>query len=144
VLAETSAGIAAAMQPDGDPARRQQLFERWISALGLPLKDEVNALEISRFVSAGKSDLLLLETPEALDFAEEIRVQSARRRSRRNDGAIWSEKEGQHGHIRARRMPRLDAPSVRLPENVIPSADANSAPLSPVTCNRHCRPHRYS
>jgi hypothetical protein len=79
MLAATSVEIAAAMQTGAEPARRQALFERWTQSLGLPLKDEVNALEISRFVVAGKSGLFLMESPEPLDFTEEIRVELARR-----------------------------------------------------------------
>ena len=65
-FSETSARMTAAMQPDGDLAARQALFERWIGALGLPLKDEVNALEVSRFVADGKSQLMLFESPEPM------------------------------------------------------------------------------
>jgi hypothetical protein len=79
LLSGTSADITTAMQPDADPAARQTLFERWIGALGLPLKDEVNALEVSRFVSGGKSGLMLFESPEPMDFSEEIRVDLSRR-----------------------------------------------------------------
>jgi hypothetical protein len=79
VLAVTSGDIATAMQPDADPAARQSLFERWVQPLGLPLKDEVNALEISRFVVGGKSGLFVIESPEPLDFTEEIKVTLARR-----------------------------------------------------------------
>ena len=41
VLRETSSEIAVAMSSDGDAAARQSLFERWIAALGLPLRDEI-------------------------------------------------------------------------------------------------------
>jgi hypothetical protein len=79
LLSGTSADIITAMQPDGDPVARQALFEQWIGSLGLPLKDEVNALEVSRFVAAGTSGLLLFESPEPIDFSEEIHVELSRR-----------------------------------------------------------------
>jgi hypothetical protein len=79
LLSATSAAIGAAMEPEADPALRQTLFERWVSELGLPLKDEVNQLEISRFLDGGKTQFFLLESPEALDFTEEIRFALSRR-----------------------------------------------------------------
>lgn len=79
MLSATSSEIAAAMQPDGDAAARQSLFERWVAALGLPLRDEVDALELSRFVAGGTSGLLLIESPEPMDFSQEIKIELSRR-----------------------------------------------------------------
>lgn len=79
IFTATSAEIATAMQPDADPAVRQQLFERWTQGLGIPLKDEVNELEISRFVSGNATEFFLIETPEPLDFSEETSIELTRR-----------------------------------------------------------------
>lgn len=75
----TGGQMAAAMQPEADSAVRQELFERWTRELGIPLKDEVDRLEISRFAVSGQTRLLLLESPEALDFSQEIQLRLSRR-----------------------------------------------------------------
>jgi hypothetical protein len=67
----THTEIAVAMQEETEPAVRQTLFDRWVRELGLPLKDELTQLEISRFGTAS-TELLLIESPEPLDFTEEI------------------------------------------------------------------------
>jgi hypothetical protein len=64
--------IASVMLPNADPAKRQIVFDRWVAALGLPLKDDVTSLEISRFERSGGTEFLLIESPEPLDFTEEI------------------------------------------------------------------------
>src|SRR5439155_21254575 len=69
--AATSADVAAAMQPDAEPSARDRVFGRWTEDLGLPLKDEVPGLEISRFDVGGGTPCLLLESPEPLDFTTE-------------------------------------------------------------------------
>jgi hypothetical protein len=75
----TQADVPTVMRPDADPAARQALFERWVRELGLPLTDDVIALELGRFVVGGQTRLLLLESPEALDFTEEVRTTLSRR-----------------------------------------------------------------
>ena len=75
----TQADIHTAMQLGSDPTTRQALFDRWVNELGLPLKDELTRLEISRFVSANKTELFLLESPEPLDFTEEITITLSQR-----------------------------------------------------------------
>lgn len=75
----TQSEVQTAMQPAAAATSRQSLFDRWISALGLPLKDEVTSLEISRFEVEGKTELFLLESPEPLDFTEEVTLKLERR-----------------------------------------------------------------
>lgn len=79
LLGQTSSEIAIAMRPDEDASARQSLFERWVAALGLPLRDEVDALEFSRFVVGGTTGLMLIESSEPIDFSQEIRVELSRR-----------------------------------------------------------------
>lgn len=70
--AATQEAVAAAMQPGADAAARQSLFDRWVRELGLPLKDELTELELSRFLVGAQTELFLVESPEPLDFTEEI------------------------------------------------------------------------
>lgn len=65
---------AAATAPE-----RQALFERWQEALHIPLKDELERLELSRYEAGGQTAFLLLESPEPLDFAKEVSLALARR-----------------------------------------------------------------
>ncbi len=48
------------------------MFALWSSALGLALKDDVTALEVSRWVEGAVARALLVESPEPLDFTQEI------------------------------------------------------------------------
>ena len=68
----TAAEVTAVMDPDATAADREQLFAHWVRELGLPLKDDVTALEMSRYADGGQTRLLLIESPEPLDFTEEI------------------------------------------------------------------------
>ena len=70
----TAAAVTAAMAPDAADADREQVFATWVSALGLPLKDEVTELELSRLVDGAQTRALLIESPEPLDFTEEIEL----------------------------------------------------------------------
>jgi hypothetical protein len=70
--AATSAEIASVMEPTAAAPDRERLFARWVRELGLPLKDDVTALEVSRFVQGGQTRLLVLESPEPIDFTEEV------------------------------------------------------------------------
>jgi hypothetical protein len=79
IFSATFADITTAMQPAADPAGRQKLFERWTRELGIPLKDEVNQLEISRFVAGTGTEFFLIESPEPLDFSEETTIELSRR-----------------------------------------------------------------
>jgi hypothetical protein len=68
----TATQVTAVMAPATPAPERDALFGRWVRELGLPLKDEVTALELSRLHGAGAADLFLLESPEPLDFTEEV------------------------------------------------------------------------
>lgn len=68
----TQADVTAAMQADGTPAARDAVFGRWVRDLGVPLKDEVGRVEISRFVVGGQTACFLLESPEPIDFTTEV------------------------------------------------------------------------
>jgi hypothetical protein len=70
----TAPAVTAAMAPDAPSADREQAFATWVSALGLPLKDEVTELELSRLVDGAQTRALLIESPEPLDFTEEIEL----------------------------------------------------------------------
>ena len=70
--AATSGDIATVMDPTSASAERERVFARWVRELGLPLKDDVTALELSRFAQGAQTRLLVLESPEPLDFTEEI------------------------------------------------------------------------
>jgi len=75
----TQAEIQASMQPAEPPEHRQAVFARWLAELGLPLKDEVTRLELSRFVEGDGTQLFLIESPEPLDLTEEIDLRLERR-----------------------------------------------------------------
>ena len=70
--AATSTEVASAMEPAAVAAERERVFARWVRELGLPLKDDVTALEVSRFVQGGQTRALVLESPEPIDFTEEV------------------------------------------------------------------------
>lgn len=71
---ETRAHVLAAMAPGASGADRERVFARWSGALGLALKDDVTALEVSRYVEGALARALLIESPEPLDFMSEIAV----------------------------------------------------------------------
>lgn len=79
LLAATRPQLVAAGQPDAGPLVRQQLFEQWQQALHLPLKDELLRLELSRIEAEGATACFLLESPEPIDFAAEVRLSLAER-----------------------------------------------------------------
>jgi hypothetical protein len=54
------------------------VFDELVHAIGLPLRDEVKKVELSRYGSPA-AQLLFLESPEPLDFTEEIAVGLVRR-----------------------------------------------------------------
>ena len=72
--AATSATIAAAMTASATSADRDRLFSQWVAGLGLPLADDLTVLELARIVDADGTSALLIESPEPLDFTEEITV----------------------------------------------------------------------
>jgi hypothetical protein len=66
------ADIVAAMDPQTAPEERQSLFDKWIQDVGIPLKNDVRALELSCYRIGTESWFLMLESPEDLDFTEEV------------------------------------------------------------------------
>jgi hypothetical protein len=74
----TRTEIAAAMLPDADATVRQDLFDRWSSGLGLPMHQEVQALALTQFSQAAQPDLILLESPEPLDFTKDVTLELVR------------------------------------------------------------------
>ncbi len=78
LFSATVGQIAQVMQPSADSGARQMLFERWMHELGVPLKDEVNELELSRFEAASQTEFFVLESPEPLDFTEETTIEMTR------------------------------------------------------------------
>lgn len=76
----TATEVAAAMAPTADPGVRQALFDRWIAGLGLPLRTDLAGLSIGAVRdAAGATTALLLESPEPLDFTEEVSARLTRR-----------------------------------------------------------------
>ena len=72
-LWSTTAGdVATVMAPEAPSAERERVFAAWVAGLGLPLQDDVTTLELSRVVEGAQTRALLIESPEALDFTEEI------------------------------------------------------------------------
>lgn len=89
--ARTGLAVLDAMRPDAAPAERQRLFDEWTAKLGLPIADEVDRLELSRIVRAGKTRAILLETPERIDFTEETAITLERRVRRSQSPSVdWS------------------------------------------------------
>ena len=82
----TAAAIAAAMSPDAASADRDRVFSAWVTGLGLPLKDELAALELTRVVDAGRTSALVIESPEPIDFTAEVTVALKRRIPQRPGG----------------------------------------------------------
>ncbi len=72
--AESAADLPAAMAPGSSTAERQRLFGMWTAGLGLALTEDIGDVQVSRFVVAARSDAILIESPEPLDFTAEIRV----------------------------------------------------------------------
>lgn len=79
LLADTGAEIADLMRPGADSEARQRLFDRWTTGLALPLRKRTTALEVTRVVSVGQTELLLLESPEPLPFSVDVRVELNKR-----------------------------------------------------------------
>src|SRR5438876_954973 len=68
----TQGDVTAAMHVEAPSSARDDVFARWIRELGLPVRDEVTELELSRFVVGGQTACLLIESPEAIDFTAEV------------------------------------------------------------------------
>lgn len=72
---ETSPQIDKVMNPTAVSEDREQLFSKWLTSLGLPVKTEISALEITQFKKAGLTHCLFLDSPEPLDFTQEVKLE---------------------------------------------------------------------
>lgn len=77
LLTDTRIDIMKAMEPEASDLKRQEVFDVWQQALQFPLKDELNNLELSRYNIAGQTACFILESPEPLDFTEEVSLKLA-------------------------------------------------------------------
>ena len=69
LLSQTSGQMDAVMTPGADREQRQRVFDHWVKELVLPLRAEVERIELSRVVESGVTGVLLLESPEPLPFS---------------------------------------------------------------------------
>jgi hypothetical protein len=65
------------MKPDAGAAERQDVFDRWIAGLGLPIRQDVQRLALTSFVETARTSLVLLESPEPIDFTEDVTLNLA-------------------------------------------------------------------
>jgi hypothetical protein len=72
LLTATSSQITAAMAPTAPALDRETLFTRWATDLGLALRAEPDRTGFAVYGEGGAAAMIVLETPEALDFTEEI------------------------------------------------------------------------
>lgn len=79
LLGTTHAAIPSTMRAIASEGERDVLFRRWVDGLALPLKQEVVALSIAAYTEGAGTELLLLETPEPLDFAGAVTATLERR-----------------------------------------------------------------
>lgn len=75
----TRSQIGSVMEPGAEAKNRQSLFDKWLLDLGLALKDEISQLEISVFKQSNKTQMFLLESPEPIDFTEEVSLRLQQR-----------------------------------------------------------------
>jgi hypothetical protein len=66
--------VPTVMHPDTPAVERQALFGEWSAGLGLPLAQAPDRLLVSRVTAGGQTAALLLESPEPIDFTEEVTV----------------------------------------------------------------------
>lgn len=78
VRARFGGAIAAAMTPTASPADRESQFADVTSALAVPLREDPDRVHLTCFASPSDR-WLLLESPEPMDFAEEIALGLARK-----------------------------------------------------------------
>ena len=76
----TATQVAAVMSPAATSAEREAVFAQWVAGLGLALKDDVTQLELSRFAEQAQTRALLIESPEPIDFTEEVTIGLVARR----------------------------------------------------------------
>jgi len=74
LLASDTTSVSAAMTKSADPQARQALFSGWITALGMPLRQQPDALCVSRWTGSAGTLALLIESPESLPFSRDVSV----------------------------------------------------------------------
>jgi hypothetical protein len=79
LLAQDSDAIAQAMTPLADAQARERVFGRFVERLALPLREMPRALTLTRWVDAGSTHLLVLESPEPLAFSRDVSLGVRRR-----------------------------------------------------------------
>jgi hypothetical protein len=79
LFATTSSQFSTLMTPSSDREVRQRLFDKWLNALGLPVRTQPQRLELNRVTSAAYTEFLLLESPEPLPFSEDVTVTLSQR-----------------------------------------------------------------
>jgi len=77
VTVRLGGAIAAAMSPSALGADRERCFSDTASALAVPLREDLDRVHLT-CVSGGTDRWLLLETPEPMDFTEEIELTLSR------------------------------------------------------------------
>ena len=77
IAARLGGSIAAAMSPSAPGADRERCFSDATSALAVPLREDADRVHLT-CVSGGTDRWLLLETPEPMDFTEEIELTLSR------------------------------------------------------------------
>jgi hypothetical protein len=72
LLSADASNIAAMMLGSADPQARQALFTKWITALGLPLRQKPDAVCISRWADAAGTQAIVLESSEPISFTRDV------------------------------------------------------------------------
>ena len=120
-----AAEVTAAMAPDAPAADRERVFAAWTGALGLPLKDDVTALELTRVAAGDRAQALLIESPEPLDFTGEVTA-----------GLVFRKHVGGLPPVRPVASAQPPGPAGSLRDRLAGLVEAPVRPVRPV------RPHR--
>lgn len=108
--------VSAVMRPGVPAVERQVVFGQWSAGLGLPLVQAPDRLLISRLTSGGPTAAFLLESPEPIDFTEEVTATLEQRARERGgdteliDAALDPLLENLIALITERRGPGLGGP----------------------------------
>jgi hypothetical protein len=74
LFASDATTIAGVMTEAADPQARQALFTKWVTGLALPLRQQPEALCLSRWTGPNGTLALLVESPEPLAFSRDVSV----------------------------------------------------------------------
>ena len=69
-----STALGDLMRSGADPTIRQSAFDRWTVELAVALRRAVDRLEVSRRLTAGATEFLLIESPEPLPVSEDVEI----------------------------------------------------------------------